>query len=440
MSYEEAIGPLGVIIICSVAAIIFGIALLIAVCFCIPKCIGYKWIKRKKKPLSSKENGKFNEDPKLSEMSYRSWRLNSLYSNGDDTIHEDTVYSPDLSPPLNSNNLHFNTIDTSSVLNLVPKKKDDVGEKIFPTELTLSLRYFPYCEGITASKLVIGIEALSGLPPKQYNSSIEPYVRLEVIKKSWSHRKRQKLYSFQTKVVKHTASPIFKESFVISSGIPHEMKDWILNIEAYDRDRYANHSKLCELQVRMKDMQRILFSPEIHLFNFHMKQCKQEYGNILLGVSYLPTAQRLSINVMKLRNIKFMPDVPSLNEFNPYIRIIMLNGMTGKKIKREKTKYLKSTAEPEFNETLTFDLPTSQMDTLQFLIVLCSKVRFNIVTMMNEILSDDDDSVISYRRPKDVCIGKVALGKGVRGVNERLHWFSVFQNPRKLVTSWHTLR
>ena len=158
----------------------------------------------------------------------------------------------------------------------------------------------------------------------------------------------------------------------------------------------------------------------------------QEYGNILLGVSYLPTAQRLTINVMKLRNIKFTPPVPSVNEFSkysqyndkrnnflpnvisilnytngrlqivflheisrklslfkwvllflttkfviadPYVRVLMLNGKTGRRIKKKKTKCIPATAEPEFNETLTFDLPITQIDTLQFLIILCSKVK-----------------------------------------------------------------
>lgn len=54
--------------------------------------------------------------------------------------------------------------------------------------------------------------------------------------------------------------------------------------------------------------------------------------------------------------------------------------------------------------------------------------------------SDSEDSVSSFRKSADVFIGKVALGKGVRGPTERLHWFSVLQNPRKLVTVWHTLK
>lgn len=35
----------------------------------------------------------------------------------------------------------------------------------------------------------------------------------------------------------------------------------------------------------------------------------QEFGNILLAISYLPTAQRLTINLMKVRDVKYTPTV-----------------------------------------------------------------------------------------------------------------------------------
>ena len=62
------------------------------------------------------------------------------------------------------------------------------------------------------------------------------------------------------------------------------------------------------------------------------------------------------------------------------------------------------------------------------------------LAMMNELQSDSEDSVNSFQRPKDIRIGKVALGKGVRDQMEKLHWFSVLQNPRKVVTEWHKLK
>lgn len=67
-------------------------------------------------------------------------------------------------------------------------------------------------------------QALSGLPPKQYNGTLEPYVALNIIKQSWSHRKRQKLHSFRTRSIRHTANPIYKETFAIANIKPQEAK------------------------------------------------------------------------------------------------------------------------------------------------------------------------------------------------------------------------
>ncbi|XP_011494533.1 PREDICTED: synaptotagmin-1-like [Ceratosolen solmsi marchali] len=441
MVNDDFLGPLGQIIVyCTIFVVVISVILIIA-CLITPGCIGYECVRPRKKSeqsVSAKQNNKPNDNLNLNDISYRSWRLGSLYDTENGTICE----SPGDS--FNSDNSQFRIADSTTVMNLAPppKQKKSNKEKEFPTEITLSLRYLPYCEGLTASKLVIGIEALSGLPPKQYNCTMEPYVSLDVFKQFWTHRKKQKLYTFKTKCIRHTANPIFRESFVIAGATAKDIRDWILNIEAYDHDRYANDTKLCELQVPFKDAKKLFLNPETHLFNLQMKKSREEFGNILLGISYLPTAQRLTIKVMKLRNVKFVPVVLNLNEFNPYVRILLLNGKTGRKIKKKKTKFIRANAEPEFNETLTFDLPVSQIDILQFLIILCSKASLedNNVPMMNELPSDSEDSVNSFQKSKDVSIGKIALGKGVRGATERLHWFSVLQNPRKLVTVWHTLK
>ncbi|KAH0953733.1 hypothetical protein HN011_007317 [Eciton burchellii] len=449
MLFKDLLGPWGLPIVIITGVGIILIALLLFVCFLTPGCIGYECFRRSSKENKSKnvalraENRADKDDNnlKLSDVSYRSWRLGSLYEN-DGPISENVESHRNSSNSAGAQNLE--NLECSSTLNLIrtDKQKSDKRTKDFPTELTMSLQYLPPCDDIISGKLVIGIEAMCGLPPKQYNGTLEPYVALTIVKQSWSHRKRQKLHSFRTRGIRHTASPIYKETFVIGDVKPREAKEWILDIATYDHDRYANHTELCSLKVSLKDARKIFYSPEIHLFNYRMKPSNQEFGDILLAVSYLPTAQRLTINVMKLRDIKFTPVISSLSEFNPYVRVLMLNGKTGKKMRKKKTTFLRAVAQPEFNETLTFDLAVAQLDTVQFLIVLCSKVLLEGSAAGNggDHASDSEDSVNSLNRSTDLFIGKVALGKGVRGATERLHWFSVLQNPRKLVTVWHALK
>lgn len=60
---------------------------------------------------------------------------------------------------------------------------------------------------------------------------------------------------------------------------------------------------------------------------------------------------------------------------DPYVRILMLNGRTGQRMKKKKTKFVRANLQPEFNETLTFDVTYNQLDIVQFLVMLYNKVR-----------------------------------------------------------------
>ncbi|KAK0078032.1 hypothetical protein PV325_003147 [Microctonus aethiopoides] len=442
MLYDEIFGPWGRIILVGIGIGGILFAILIIVCFLTPGCLGYQCFKRPRKRKNNTDTqhqvDQQNGNIKLGDVSYRSWRLGSLYENG--SICENGESPRD---SYGSNYAEFDPKKNISTANLVEFGKQKTAKKLkeFPTELTLSLQFIPNIDEPKSSlgRFVIGIEALSGLPPKQYNCTVEPYVVVNIVKQTWTQRRRDVLHSFKTRGIRHTASPIYQETFVIADVNSHEAKDWTLDIFANDHDRYANHTELCSLRVPLKEVKKIFASPEIHLFNYKMKQSHLEFGSILLGISYLPTAQRLTITVMKLQDLKYPPANQSPIEFNPYVRVLMLNGKTGRKIKKKKTRTLQATNDLEFNETLTFELSLNQLDGVQFLVVLCNKLMID-ETINSDHQSDSEDSVNFSHKQKDISIGKIALGKGVRGGTERLHWFSVLQNPRKLVTVWHTLK
>ena len=112
----------------------------------------------------------------------------------------------------------------------------------------------------------------------------------------------------------------------------------------------------------------------------------------------------------------------------PYVRVIQLHGFTGRAIKRKKTTFKQGTECPEFNETLTFDLYPNQLETTTFLLLLCSRTL------------DEDSIGQTGRKIKDRCLGKVVIGSHVAGKGERDHWLTVIQNPRRVVSAWHTVK
>lgn len=125
----------------------------------------------------------------------------------------------------------------------------------------------------------------------------------------------------------------------------------------------------------------------------------------MLGLTYLPTAQRLSFSIVKATNLKYNSAVDKLEDFRkflylketldnqayfipenilainwkkflhsylsgPYIRILQVSSKNGRVIRKKKTAVRAGTIEPEFNETLHFDLQPTQVETMIFLVML----------------------------------------------------------------------
>lgn len=196
----------------------------------------------------------------------------------------------------------------------------------------------------------------------------------------------------------------------------------------YDQDKFCGATELCEASVALKDVKNITTATEAITVNCNLERSNREAGELLFAISYLPTAQRLSVSVIRARNLKYLQIVDSIADFKPYLRVIQLHGFTGRAIKRKKTTFKQGTECPEFNETLTFDLYPNQLDTMTFLLLLCSR------TMTEESIGQ------TGRKFKDRCLGKVALGSHVAGKGERDHWLTVIQNPRRVVSAWHTIK
>ena len=54
----------------------------------------------------------------------------------------------------------------------------------------------------------------------------------------------------------------------------------------------------------------------------------------------------------------------------PYIRILQVSSKNGKVIRKKKTSVKSGTCEPEFNETLHFDLQQQQVENMIFIVMV----------------------------------------------------------------------
>lgn len=89
------------------------------------------------------------------------------------------------------------------------------------------------------------------------------------------------------------------------------------------------------------------------------QDAKVDLGDIMVSMSYLPSAERLTIVLIKARNLKVVD--MSRNSSDPYVKLSLIQN--GKKIKKRKSGVYRNTICPVFNEALTFDISKDTLKT-----------------------------------------------------------------------------
>lgn len=289
-------------------------------------------------------------------------------------------------------------------------------------------------EGANLGELIIVLKEAEYLPPRSYGGACDPYLILQLFRdkgrKRWSKSSSSTLYEFRTTSKRKTQHPIFKETFIMEVSRA-DLREDSLRISVYDDEKYANDSELGEVTIPLREL-NFGKTGEENTTTVDFLEPRKENGEILFGLSYLPTAERLSFSLTKAHNLKVATD--DLETFAPFIRVLLMH--SGKLLKKKKTTTRPGTASPVFNETLTFDVPPSQLDHVIFLVVVSHR------DPQDESLSSPDSPTSppnSSGARKSRHIGKVVIGSSVRG-SALNHWRAMKQSPRKQVTQWHTLR
>lgn len=110
----------------------------------------------------------------------------------------------------------------------------------------------------------------------------------------------------------------------------------------------------------------------------------QGRGELLVSLCWQPAANRLTVVVLKARNLPKM-DVTGLAD--PYVKIYLL--YNGQRIAKKKTHVKKRTLSPVFNESFVFDIPAGgsgggeglESVSLEFLLLDWDRVTKNEVSI-----------------------------------------------------------
>ncbi|XP_071825323.1 synaptotagmin-12-like isoform X1 [Apostichopus japonicus] len=216
----------------------------------------------------------------------------------------------------------------------------------------------------------------------------------------------------QTKVYRRSANPVYNERLTMivrKDALCHRT----VRVEVCGLDRYQQHGDIGigELKLGAVEWFPGPFSTWIDLIPKGEKS--DSLGDILFSLSYLPTAERLTMVVVKARGLKWKGGKKS---GDPYVKVYLM--IDGKKINKKKTSVKKGDECPIYNEAMIFSVPSNLLETN--ITVRCTVAEYT-------------------SGGKDPHIGHVLVGPNSKGTG-LTHWNQMRTTLRKPIAMWHALR
>ncbi|XP_013099348.1 synaptotagmin-1 [Stomoxys calcitrans] len=203
----------------------------------------------------------------------------------------------------------------------------------------VSIMYDPHA-GILSVRL---IEA-QDLHSRHLSGTADPYAKIRLLP--------EKKNFWQTRIHKKTLCPVFDEDFVFEES-PISIAKRVIEILIYDFDAYSRHVCIGGAQIPLADLdltkKEKFWTP---LGACAEQDMKVDLGDVMMTLAYLPSAERLTVVLIKARNLRIVDD--SRNSSDPYIKVVLM--VPGKKNKKRKTGVIRNTINPVYNEALTFDV------------------------------------------------------------------------------------
>ncbi|XP_053950701.1 uncharacterized protein LOC128858446 [Anastrepha ludens] len=226
--------------------------------------------------------------------------------------------------------------------------------------------------------------------------------------------------AMQTKVFKDSVTPSYNESF--NFWLKKQQCRHSLWFHLYHNG--DAHTLIGEAEMEIGEMPRHV-TTWIPLTD--SRKCNAQWGELMFSLSYLPTAERLTVVVVKARNLKM--EIKEVGKTatpqqvqNVFVKVYLMNNE--KKVLKKRTSLKRRDLCPIFNESMIFSVPPPSLTTVQLRL-----------TVFGVTEAEDGERGTPRITPiGHVIAGACATGKGLR------HWHQMLSSLRKPVAMWHVLR
>ncbi|XP_011870494.1 PREDICTED: synaptotagmin-5 isoform X1 [Vollenhovia emeryi] len=241
----------------------------------------------------------------------------------------------------------------------------------------------------------------------------DPYVKL-TLSPEVDSRKRQ------TQIHRNDPNPFFDQHFKFPVSY-EELQEKTLVLQVFDYDRFSRNDVVGSVRVAMDSLELASSTSSVEVWGEIARERKppEEIQEVLVSLSYLPSAERLTVLMMKARNLFPQQDKETLD---PFAKVSLLCGERRVK-KKKKTAVRRATTNPVWNEAMSFNIPASSLAS--------SAIEICVLDSSSELIGGN--AIIGS------CIIGPATGADSGNSQGREHWLQMTQSPRKQIAEWHTL-
>lgn len=178
----------------------------------------------------------------------------------------------------------------------------------------------------------------------------DPYVKLS-LSPEVDARKRQ------TPIHRNEPNPLFDQQFKFP--VSHEeLQDKTLLLQVLDYDRFSRNDVVGSLRITLEELELGSASEDIEVWGEISRERKppEDTQEVQISLSYLPSAERLTLVVLQARNL--FP-APGKDTLDPFVKVGLLCGE--KRVKKKKTAVRKATRCPVWEEAMSFNVPASSL-------------------------------------------------------------------------------
>uniref|UniRef100_A0A8C2ATP2 Synaptotagmin-7 n=1 Tax=Cyprinus carpio TaxID=7962 RepID=A0A8C2ATP2_CYPCA len=259
---------------------------------------------------------------------------------------------------------------TGDMVMLSPGSEDDdhegpVSEKLGRIQFSL---------GYSFQDTTLTVKLLKGqdLPAKDFSGTSDPFVKIYLLP--------DRKHKLETKIKRKNLNPHWNETFLFE-GFPYEkVRERTLYLQVLDYDRFSRNDPIGEVSIPLNKVEL----GQLKTFWKDLKPCSDgsgSRGDLLLSLCYNPTANTITVNIIKARNLKAM-DIGGTSD--PYVKVWLMH--KDKRVEKKKTVTIKRCLNPIFNESFPFDVPAHVLRETTIIITVMDKDRLSRNDVIGKVL------------------------------------------------------